>query len=470
MLLPALTTGFSAFPKMREFFAAVRERGGRALIVGGAVRDALAGTEKIADFDVEVYKIVPEEIEKLLRKLKIRYNVAGRSFGVFKIHDFPFDISIPRRESKCGSGHRAFKVEGDPMMTVPEAAARRDFTINAVYFDPLSDELIDPFGGSADLRERVLRHTSPAFVEDPLRVLRAMQFIARFELVCAPETLELCKTIGIENLSRERIFEEWSKLLVKGKKISAGLNFLRDCGWVEYFPELAALIGCEQDPHWHPEGDVWNHTLKCLDVFAAEREKSTPAGTDFTRENEVVGFAVLCHDFGKPQTTFRGNDGRIHAYGHDVQGEAPVRRFLAGMTEERRLTEDVVSLVKAHMRPRAIYLADAGDRAVRRLARAVGRTDRLLRVCRCDAYGSGFHECDDFSKTETWLTAAVERLGLKDCAPKPIMKGRHLVALGVKPGPEMSDLLSACFEAQLDGEFFDEDGGNAFLKKLIAEK
>lgn len=465
--MTSLARKLDAFPQMQQFFTRVREAGGRALIVGGAVRDALLGFEEIGDFDVEVYKIVPAKIESLLRELKIRYNVAGRSFGVFKIHDFPFDIAIPRRESKCGIGHKAFKVEGDPEMTVAEAAARRDFTINAMYFDPLTNELIDPFGGNVDLRERVLRHTSPAFVEDPLRVLRAMQFIARFELICAPETLELCKTISIENLSRERIFEEWSKLLVKGKKISAGLNFLRDCGWVKYFPELQALIGCEQDPFWHPEGDVWNHTLKCLDIYAQNRAGTTPAGTDFQAENEVVGFAVLCHDFGKPKTTFRGKDGRIHSYGHDVKGDVPARKFLERMTNETRLIKDVVVLVKAHMRPRAIFLAGATDKAVRRLAKDVLRIDRLLRVCQCDAFGSNFHNSNDFQETETWLLAAAKRLGLQASAPQPIITGKHALAQGLTPGPHIKPLIERCFEAQLDGEFFDEAGGVEFLKKIL---
>ncbi|MCR5183874.1 MAG: HD domain-containing protein [Opitutales bacterium] len=465
-----LKSQLEAFPQIWRFFERVRELGGRALIVGGAVRDALSGDERLIDFDVEVYKIVPAKIEKLLRELSIRYNVAGRSFGVFKIHDFPFDIAIPRRESKCGTGHKAFVVEGDPDMTIAEAAARRDFTVNAIYYDPLTEEVIDPYGGIGDLRSRTLRHTSPAFVEDPLRVLRAMQFIARFDLKIAPETLELCKTITIENLSRERIFEEWSKLLVKGKKISAGLTFLRDCGWVRYFPELAALIGCEQDPYWHPEGDVWNHTLQCLDVFAQNRAAGTPSEFDFQAENEAVGFAVLCHDFGKPATTFRGKDGRIHSYGHEVRGEEPTRNFLGRMTQETRLVEDVVRLVKAHMRPRAIFLAGASDGAVRRLAQAVLRVDRLLRVCQADACGSNFHNSQDFKETEAWLNAAVARLGVKDCAPKPILRGRDLIANGIKPGPQMKEILDQCFEAQLDGKFFSHEDGIVFLKKLLETK
>lgn len=441
------------------FFLKVKQLGGRALFVGGCVRDALRG--KISkDFDIEVYGISAEKIEVLLKNLKIRYNTAGRSFGVFKIHDAPVDIALPRRESKSGYGHTAFIVEGDPDMPLAEAAARRDFTVNAIYYDPLEDEILDPFNGCSDLEKKVLRHTSPAFSEDPLRVLRAMQFLARFCFDIAPETLEICKTIEPEGLSRERVFDEWKKLFTKGEEPSRGLNFLRDCGWVKYFPELEALIGVEQDPFWHPEGDVWNHTLRAMDSFARDRVED-----DF--ENIIVGFAVLCHDFGKPATTALGDDGRIHSYRHESAGVKPTIRFLKSMTDQRELLENVPVLVEAHMRPRALFLANSGDAAIRRLSNTVGRLDRLLRVCKADAMGSRFHESKDFQETERWLISRAEALKLKNTSPKPLVLGRHLIALGFEPGAHFTDILKLCFEAQLDGEFTDESGGIAFLKTLL---
>lgn len=444
---------------LSRFFSAVKQRGGRALFVGGCVRDALRG-DAFKDFDIEVYGVPATEIETLLRRLKIRYNAAGRSFGVFKIHEASVDIALPRRESKCGLGHTGFSVEGDPNMSLAEAAARRDFTVNAIYYDPLTDEISDPFDGRGDLEKKILRHTSPAFSEDPLRVLRAMQFLARFRFEIAPETLELCKKIEPEGLSRERIFDEWKKLFTKGEEPSRGLNFLRECGWVKYFPELAALIGVEQDPFWHPEGDVWNHTLRAMDAFARER-------ADDDAENIVVGFAVLCHDFGKPATTALGADGRIHSYRHESAGVKPTIRFLKSMTDQRDLLADVPVLVEAHMRPRALFLANSGDAAIRRLSRAVGRIDRLLRVCKADAMGSRFHESEDFQETERWLTSRAEALDLKVAAPKALVLGRHLIALGFKPGAHFSKILDRCFEAQLDGEFSDESGGVAYLKKML---
>ena len=447
---------------LTRFFSEIKKRGGQALFVGGCVRDALRG-ELPKDFDVEVYGVPATEIEDILREQKIRYNTAGRSFGVFKIHDAPVDIALPRRESKCGRGHTGFRVEGDPGMPLAEAAARRDFTINAIYYDPLSDSISDPFNGQKDLEKKILRHTSPAFSEDPLRVLRAMQFLARFRFEIAPETLELCKRIEPEGLSRERVFDEWKKLFTKGEEPSRGLNFLRDCGWVKYFPQLEALIGVEQDPFWHPEGEVWNHTLRAMDAFARER-----VNDDF--ENIIVGLAVLCHDFGKPATTALGDDGRIHSYRHESAGVKPTIRFLKSMTDQRELITDVPVLVEAHMRPRALFLANSGDAAIRRLSNTVGRIDRLLRVCKADALGSRFHESEDFRETELWLTSRAEALKIKDSTPKPLVLGRHLIALGLSPGTYFTEILRHCFEAQLDGIFTDEAGGIDFLKGLLEKE
>ena len=237
-----------------------------------------------------------------------------------------------------------------------EAAARRDFTINAIYRDPLTDEVIDPWGGCADLASRTLRHVSDHFREDPLRVLRGMQFVARFDLTPAPETVAVCRTMTPEGLPRERLFEEWAKLLTKGERISAGLEFLRAVGWTRYYPELNALIGCRQDPEWHPEGDVWNHTLCCLDAFARRR----------TGEDDlVVGLAVLCHDFGKPATTrYDRRARRLRSLGHDEKGVAPARSFLRRLTNEERLLKEVPPLVRCHMRPFALWKSRAGESSV----------------------------------------------------------------------------------------------------------
>ena len=280
--------------QVRAILTAIRDGGGRALLVGGCVRDALLG-RPAQDVDIEVYRLPAERLEALLAA-RFAIDRVGQAFGILKIHGLDVDVSLPRRESKAGLGHRGFAVQSDPDLSYEEAAARRDFTINAMAFDPLNGELIDPFDGRGDLRNRILRHTSARFSEDPLRVLRGAQFAARFDLTAAPETVAIARTIGLEGLAPERIYEEWRKLVAQGVRPSRGLHFLKECEWIRFFPEPAALIGCAQDPGWHPEGDVWEHTLYCMDAYARGR-------TGDAWEDLVVGWAVLCHDFGKPRTT-----------------------------------------------------------------------------------------------------------------------------------------------------------------------
>lgn len=439
-------------------FESARELGGRAYFVGGCVRDALSGATP-KDFDIEVYGLEPRELERMLSR-RFRFEMVGKSFGVWKIKGFEIDVSIPRRERKTGEGHKAFDIECDPNLSVREACARRDFTVNAILYDYLEDRIIDPFGGETDLRNGVLRHTSERFSEDPLRVLRAMQFAARFSMSVAPETVELCSTIPFENLPIERVFEEWKKLLLKGRKISLGLNFLRDCGWLKYFPELAATSGCEQDPFWHPEGDVFTHTGFALDAFASAR-----TGDD--REDLVVGLAVLCHDFGKPRCTSVGDDGKIHSYGHDILGREPTISFLSRLTREKSLVEEVVPLVERHMAILDLWRSNAGDSAIRRLARKVVRIDRLVRVDFADRNGRGDPEFRDDSPQGKWISERAAELSVRDSAPKPLVMGRHLQAAGLKPSRKFGEILSALYEAQLDGEFSDLDGGLALLHKML---
>jgi len=440
--------------KVCEYISQVAlDSGGRAYLVGGCVRDSLMGLSP-KDTDIEVYGIEPEHLEKLLRA-KFKVDKVGKSFGVWIVKGFDVDVAIPRRERKIGEGHKAFDVECDPFMSIESACSRRDFTINAMLYDWLNGELIDPYGGRSDLEKKILRHTSERFVEDPLRVLRAMQFSARFDMDVALETIELCSKIPFENLASERVFEEWKKLLLKGKKISKGLNFLRDCGWIKYFPELSACVGCEQDSEWHPEGDVFTHTGFCLDSFAQNR-----VGEEW--EDLVVGFAVLCHDFGKPLCTTKAADGKIHSYGHDILGRKPTLRFLERMTRQRSLIEEVVPLVERHMAILDLWRNKCGDSAIRRLAGKVKRIDRLVRVDDADRNGRPPIKPEP-SPQGIWIMERANELKIKDSVPKPIIMGRHLIELGMKPSPMFGEICSALYEAQLDGKFFDEKGARDYL-------
>ncbi len=432
----------------------VRQAGGRALLVGGAVRDSARGLPA-KDLDIEVYGIEAATLQDLLSR-HFSVNLVGEAFGVIKIQGVPIDVALPRRESKQGRGHRGFTIDSDPNMDPVNAASRRDFTVNAIALDPLTGEVVDPYDGLNDLAQGLLRHVSTQFGEDPLRVLRGMQFAARLDFEVSPDTVEICRTLEPEGLAAERIFDEWKKLILDGVRPSRGLTFLRDCGWVQYFPELLALIDCPQEPEWHPEGDVWIHTLHCMDAFAARRLNDE-------REDLIVGLAVLCHDLGKPATTKKEN-GRITSKDHSAVGEGLTQTFLSQMTNEQGLIDEVIPLVSTHLAPMMLFKAGAGDAAVRRLARKVGRIDRLVRVAYADMLGRPPLEVNEFEAGD-WLTERARALEVESAAPKPIVMGRHLIQLGLKPGAQFGPILEACFNAQIEGEFDTLEEGIAYAKE-----
>ena len=434
-----------------------KKEGADIYLVGGCVRDSLLGLSP-KDIDIEIYKLPPETIEAVLAK-HFKIDTVGKNFGVFLLKGYSIDVSLPRKESKTGLRHTDFKITGDPYMHPKDAALRRDFTINAISYDLVKEVLYDPYNGIDDLSNKHLRHISPAFSEDPLRVLRAMQFIARFNLAVSPDTLKLCQSLTPNEIPKERIWEEWKKLLLKGHTISLGLQFLEDCDWLSYFPELSALSECEQDPEWHPEGNVWEHTKHCMDAFSKNR-----IGDDW--EDLIVGLATLCHDMGKPKTTARGKDGRIRSPQHDVEGVGIAKAFLARMTEQKKVFDEVLPLVSEHMRPHNLYTNNSGDPAIRRLANKVKRIDRLIRVFQADQLGRPPLKVTE-DPVSDWLAERSHQLELQASAPKPIILGRHLLAENLEPSPIFKTLLKECFEAQLDGTFDNETDGLIYLKSLL---
>ena len=445
---------------MLQICRAAADRGGCVRVVGGSVRDAMLD-QPFTEFDLEAFRMEAKDLDRMLEDLGLRVDRVGRAFSVVKLRGVPVDVALPRREVSVGAGHRDFLIDADPNMTVEQAAERRDFTINAISYEPLAGRVEDPLGGRADLERGRLRHASHRFPEDPLRVLRGMQLVARLGLEPDPDTVRLCSEIGWRELSVERVFGEWRKLLLLGVEIGRGLRFLRASGWLQAYPELQATVGCEQDPEWHPEGDVWTHTGHVLDAFATERLGDV-------EEDLVVGLACVCHDLGKPATT-RFVDGRLRSRGHEAAGEAPTRSFMARLTNQRGLVDDVVRLVVDHLKPRQLYQGGAGDAAVRRLAHRVKRIDRLVRVARADARGrpplppADCEDCD-------WLLSRAETLRIKDQAPAPLVLGRDLIARGLSPGPEIGGLVDRCYQAQLDGAFEERTAGLRFLDSLLRRR
>jgi len=443
---------------LRRIEERVRRSGGRTWVVGGAVRDLVLGQQP-RDLDLEITGLPPGQLHALLSE-QFSVQFVGKAFAVFKLQGLPIDISIPSRlHTAETTSIPGLLRQGDPDMPIDEALARRDFTINAMAWDPDTRELRDPFNGREDLAAGRLRHTSHQFVEDPLRVLRGMHLMARFELSVAPETIALCRTLSQDGHPSERLWEEWRKFFLLSHTPSRGLHFLNQCGWLRFYPELDVLQGCPQDLRWHPEGDVWTHTLHCLDWFAKER-------TGHERDDLIVGLGILCHDFGKPATT-KDDGEHITSRGHESEGTEPTKHFLDRLTSQQDVIDDVIPLVQCHLRPRALFDVQASDSAIRRLARQVSRIDRLVRVARADHAGRPPQLFDGFPAGD-WLLTRAKALTVDRQAPLPLVMGRHLLKLGVQPGPDMGRLLEDCFEAQLDGIVSNLEEGLAFVAaKLV---
>ena len=426
-------------PRLGEIAKAVRDAGGRALFVGGQVRDRLLGRAS-TDVDVEVFGLALERVESILGRFG-RTRTVGRTFGVLRLDGLDADFSLPRRDNKTGPGHRGFAVEIAPDLDFASAARRRDFRVNSIGYDPLTGEVLDPHGGRKDLAAKRLRVTDPAhFAEDPLRGLRAAQFAARFELEPDTELLSLAGRLDLAELAPERMFAELRKLLLLGARPSVGFDFLRGTSLVRFFPEVEALIGVPQNPRWHPEGDVWTHTMLALDRAAELRGGG--------KEDDAFMFAVLCHDFGKPLVTVG-----LRSPGHDRAGVEPARRLLHRLRAPRRLIDEVGALVGDHLAPAWFVKNDAGPRAYRRLARrleAAGVDLRLLaRVATADHLGRTTPAAarGEFPEGAVFLERANAALpGLAVHAPA--VRGHHLVERGFEPGPRFGRMLAACREVQ----------------------
>jgi tRNA nucleotidyltransferase (CCA-adding enzyme) len=456
--------------KILRLARSIGEAGGRALMVGGCVRDRLLGLEA-KDWDVEVYGVEPARLRELLDRTG-RVNVVGEAFTVYKLGR-DLDVSLPRRERKTGRGHRAFYIEGDPSMSFEDAARRRDFTVNAILEDPLKGELIDPFAGRADLEARLLRAVSPeTFVEDSLRVLRAAQFAARFGFDVEPSTLELCRSIDLTDLPSERVWGELEKILLAAREPSVGLRWLDTLGATrQLFPEIEALKGVPQEPDWHPEGDVFIHTL-----LTCDRARELVDDLDYPRQVTVM-LAALCHDFGKPSTT-EFIEGRRRSRGHAEAGVGPALAFLERLKmftlEGYDVRSQVAALVRDHLKPGEFYRArdEVTDGAFRRLARGC-ELELLYRVAKADSLGRNApwvpRERWFTSDAQDWFIERARELSVERKAPTPILLGRHLLEMGLEPSPRVGEVTRAVYEMQLDNRVRTLEEAKAAARELLSE-
>lgn len=457
-------------PETREVLDALRAAGGRPLIVGGAVRDGLlsrtqGGTVDPMDVDIEVYGLSKEEVRKALPG---DVNEFGQAFGVFNtsLNGQDFDVALPRQDNKTGDGHRGFVVETDPNMPFEVAFARRDFTMNAMGWDEATGELVDPLGGREDLEAGVLRHPSNHFSEDPLRVLRGVQFAGRFNMELAPETAELCREMApaFHQLHKDGIWKQFRKLSTEGTHISKALEALHASGWESHFPGLAATRGVPQDLRWHPEGDVNVHLGMAGDQAAAIARRE---GLD-EEETSILVLAAITHDFGKAHSTKVKEDGTITSGGHHETGVEPAREFLNGIGAPGKYHEKILPLIREHMCHTPGGGVEISPSAVRRLLRRLDHAGggptlkQWSLLVEADKAGRGAGARHTRNYVPDWLDVA-ERIGNETAISKTLLKGPHLAEAGVPKGKLWAIIVTQSEEAQDDGAFSDEAGARDWL-------
>lgn len=456
----------------------------QAFLVGGFVRDALLGLHP-KDADVEVYGVSAKRLEDFLNRLYPgKVNTVGRAFGILKINlgeGLEFDVSIPRRESKVGKGHKGFAVQGDPGMSIKEAARRRDFTINALAADPLTGGVLNLFHGLEDLKARVLRVTNEErFQDDSLRVYRALQFAARMDLSVEKKSLALMRKMvkrgDLRELSKERVTEELKKLLLKAEKPSIGFELARELGIIQRdYPELHGLIGLKQEKEWHPEGHAWEHTLMALDEAAKIIRQPKRQFSEEEKLQVVLG--VLCHDFGKPATT-KLVKGKIRSLGHEEAGEEPARKLCERLSFAKETENAAVMIAREHLKPSMLYFqrekgildddqyANAARRLLKRTHPVSWRV--LLAASEADLRGRLLPG----AKTKPYrigdlMRRVILKRGLDKEPTKPLVRGRDLLNLGLEPGPRMGELIRQVENFRDEGKIKTREEALAYIKKRL---
>ncbi|WP_072680009.1 CCA tRNA nucleotidyltransferase [Arcobacter sp. LA11] len=443
-----ITTTTINIPKvLEEILLDLRSIGALPILVGGCVRDSFLDIPS-KDYDIEIFNIDSlETIEKSLKKFG-RVKEVGKSFGVLalRIEDFDFDFTLARTEKKIDSGHTGFEVTTKANLSYEEASLRRDFTINSIGYDFSKKQFLDPHNGIEDLKNRTLRHIKDeTFIEDPLRVYRAVQFASRFNLQLDEKTFGLCGQMVEKNdlveLPKERVFEEFKKLFLKSEKPSYGFELIKELGILKYFPELALLVGCEQDKEYHPEGDVWVHTLMTLDEMVKYK-------TDDDYRDLYLFYALLCHDLGKPLCT-KEIEGRITSHKHESLGIEPTISFLSKITNEKRFIEKIIPLVKNHLAPFQLYKAESSIKAVKRLSLKCNIEDLSI-VCLADCKGRTIPDKDKCDKAVSWLLEKAREMNISNEGLKPLVQGRDLIDLGMNPSKEFKDILEYALNLQIE--------------------
>ena len=449
---------------LEEILNDLQTIGATPIVVGGSVRDFFLNIP-VKDYDIEIFGIDSLDIiQKSLEKFG-SVKLVGKSFGVLtlRVNEYDFDFALPRIEKKIGNSHQDFEVITNANLSFKEAAIRRDFTINAIGYDFFKQEFLDPFDGLKDLKNKIIKHiTDKTFIEDSLRVYRAVQFASRFDFKIDESTKELCKQIVLNDelkyLAKERIYEEFKKLFLKSSKPSIGFELLRELGVLKYFDELEVLINCEQDKEYHPEGDVWIHTMMTLDEMARILKEEK---IEDEYRKLYLFYGILCHDFGKPFCTKEIN-GKITSHKHESLGIEPTVSFLSKLTNEKKFIEIVCTLVKNHLTPFQLYLSESSLKAIKRLSLKVNIEDLCL-VCLADCLGRTIKDKEKCPKASSWLLEKAKELDIHNVSIKALVLGRDLIELGFKPSKEFKDILDFAFDLQIDENMNKEE----IIEKII---
>ncbi|MCX5924947.1 MAG: HDIG domain-containing protein [Candidatus Dependentiae bacterium] len=460
MIQRRLALVLNKYPLVIKIAHAINALGGRTLLVGGAPRDLVLGVA-VKDLDIEVHGLSIESVETVLRSYG-PVSTVGKSFGVLRIHGLDVDWSLPRSDN----AGRKPQVTIDPSMSLKQAFMRRDVTMNAMGIDVLTVEFIDFFGGLQDIQDKVLRVPNEhLFKEDPLRFYRVMHFVGRFEMVPDEQLNRLCASMDISAVSVERIEQEFEKLLLKSRRPSLGIRWLQERGrLVDIIPELAVLHDVPQDKQWHPEGNVFEHSMQALDACA--HIESGHDDND-THKKLISMYAALLHDIGKATTT-QYSDGRWRSVGHEHAGAVLVGQVLRRITYKKDLVTGVKVLVKYHMVPMQLIASDAPQASYKRLAVKLApyaTLHMLGLLCLADKRGRN-PVCQEPLKDDvpevTLFVQCCQKAQVLIAVEKPLLLGRDLVGL-VASGPEMGRLLKCAYNIQLDEGVTDKE----LLKKRV---
>jgi len=447
------------YQPIQQIIDTVAQAGGTVLLVGGAVRDLLLHIP-VKDLDIEVHGLALEQLETVLKQFG-PVSLVGKSFGVLRLHGLDADWSVPRSDS----AGRKPTVTFDPNLDLQGAFIRRDLTINALGINLQTFELIDPFNGAHDLHNKLLSAPDKDFfAQDPLRLFRVMQFIGRFAMQPDAQLNTICASMDISTISTERIEIEFEKLLLKSARPSLGIKWLREIARLqEIMPELYRTIGIEQNVEYHPEGDVFEHTMQAIDAAARLHYEND-------QEKLLVMYAVLCHDLGKITASFIKH-GKIVSHGHAQEGVPLAKQLLKRITRNVDLVTGVVLLVYHHMDPLGFVQNKAGASAYKRLARKLAPhvTLRILsKVNTADQQGRNgtSHEpLTTISDITREFIANAQKAGVLEGIEQPILHGRDLLDV-IAPGAELGELVKHAYEIQLDQGIRDKEE----LKRLVLSK